>query len=162
MTVIVADVTDAAYVCVVVQTPAATATTCAADPSPQSIEHDRTSFEPGSVTFAEKLTLLDEDPAAGLVIVTDCATFATVSVAVCVTPGLIPSLATSVSVHDPSSVQVTLGARTDGFENVHVAPASTPAPGVAVHAYVSASPSGSVAVAVNGIAEPSLPLASET
>ena len=70
VTVIVAVETEAAYVCVVAHTPAATATTCAADPSPQLIEHDSTSFEPGSVTVAEKLTLLDEDPAAGLVIVT--------------------------------------------------------------------------------------------
>ena len=90
------------------------------------------------------------------------ATFCTISVPLAETGWLTPSDTVSVTVHTPLSLHVIDGLSAAGLEIVQSAPGATPDSGVAVHVYWSGSFSGSVAVAVSGIAEPSLPPVSPT
>ena len=107
----------------------------AVPPSPQSMEQVWLSFVPASVNDAETDTGEPGGyvPGAGELIVTTGFAFATVTVAVLETGGLLPSSAVSLTVNAPSSLHVNCVVADDGAENEHVVPGSTPGPAVYVH-----------------------------
>src|SRR6185503_4704238 len=118
-------------------------------PPSQKNEQVSVSFVPWSATFATTDTVLPmtkTDPDGGLPSEIVGATLLSVSVPVSATGIFTPSLAVSVSVNVPSSVQVTVVSSAAGLAITQDVPRSTPAFGVTVQVCVTGSPSGSTTV----------------